>query len=78
MNTWHEISEETYFTIYRELAVELHVFGTLTNLGAPAMPHLPKMILTEWGFEGQDFPLIKSEITDAGKKFFIIRGGSFV
>ncbi len=78
MNTWHEISKETYRAIYTELLDQLHVFATITNLGAPVMPDLPKMILTEWGFKDVDFPLIKSEITEEGIKFFIIRAGSFV
>ncbi len=78
MNRWHEITGETYRQIYRELVEEFSVFATITNLGEPTMPELPKMILTEWGFKGQDFPLIKSEITEEGKKFFIIKAGSFV
>lgn len=78
MNTWHEITGETYRAIYKELVEEFSVFATITNLGAPMMPDLPRMILTEWGFKGEDFPLIKSEITEEGKKFFIIKAGSFI
>ena len=78
MNTWHEITEETYWQIFRELVAEFSVFATCTNLGAPIMPDLPKMILTEWGFKGQDFPLIKSVVTEEDKKFYIIKAGSFV
>ncbi len=78
MNRWIEITEDAYFVIFKELATQLHVFATITNMGPPYMPDLPKMILTEWGFEGEDFPLIKSEITEEGKKFYIIKAGSFV
>lgn len=78
MNSWHEISKETYWAIYTELAEKFSVFATITNLGGSNMSYPSKMILTEWGFKGEDFPLIKSEITDEGKKFFIIKAGSFV
>ena len=73
MIRWTEIDSKTYWAIFHQLDEQLGVFGTITNLCDP----LPKMILTEWGFSGEDRPLIKSEITEEGKKFFIIRGGNY-
>lgn len=61
---WVETTEEVFFAIYMKHKKEMCVFGTLTCPEGDARLGVNNpYILTEYGFERSDFPLIKFEKT---------------
>lgn len=62
---WIETTQEVYGKIYTTHGRQFQVFGTYTHASEPVE------MLTEWGFEGADYPLIKSERRGSEYKYFI-------
>ena len=56
---WHPIEHGVYAAIYSTLHDQLSVFGTHTCMGGCEW-HVGQYVLTEWGFNGADAPLIRS------------------
>lgn len=56
---WHEIEHGVYAAIYAVLHEKLTVFATHTCMEGCEFHAEPNM-MTEWGFQGADYPLIRS------------------
>jgi hypothetical protein len=50
--------KHVYGAIFREHQKSFQVFGSFTNMEPSHLSSQPE-ILTEWGFKGADYPLIK-------------------
>ena len=57
--TWVETTREVYAAIYRQHIWQLGVFGTISRYQDDW--HGERHVMTEWGFKGADFPLIKHD-----------------
>lgn len=58
---WIKTDKHVYGAIYREHYKQLKAFGTCTcPEGDPRLGKMNPYILTEWGFDGADDPIIKS------------------
>lgn len=68
---WVETTREVYAAIFRQHIGQLTAFGTISNSedGYYGERHM----MTEWGFKGADYPLIKHEErgTPALHRYFI-------
>jgi len=62
---WIETTQEAYSVIYIKHGKQFEVFGTYTHCDEPVE------MLTEWGFAGADYPLIKSWRRGEEYKFYI-------
>lgn len=69
--TWVETTREVYAAIYRQHIGQLGVFGTISR-GEDDW-YGERHMMTEWGFKGADFPLIKHDErgTPAVHSYFI-------
>lgn len=57
---WVQTDKHVYGAIYREHQKDLGVFGAYSNpTGTCHLGHGYPEMLTEWGFKGADYPLIK-------------------
>lgn len=57
---WVRTTEEVFFAIFMQHRKEMGVFGTCTCPdGDMLLGHTNPYIMTEWGFERSDFPLIR-------------------
>jgi hypothetical protein len=63
---WKETTQAVYSAIFKQHGDELSVFGSFTSV-----IETPHHILTEWGFEGSETPLIKYLEKDGSVKCFI-------
>ena len=66
---WRETSEEVYWAIYGHHRDELRAFASCTDpdgsqFGSP-------YVMTEWGFGGADYPLIRIEDRGNGRMVYI-------
>ena len=68
---WIETTREVYAAIYREHIGQLDVFATISRPEDDW--YGDRQMMTEWGFKGADYPLIKHhEIgTPATHQYFI-------
>lgn len=60
--TWIETTETVFSVIWIQHHRYLKVFGTFTNSESNERFGKPE-VMTEWGFEGSDTPLMKSRRT---------------
>ena len=58
---WIETTHEVYQAIYDQHREEFGVFASCTDMTGDTFGGGQKYILTEWGFKGAEFPILKSE-----------------
>lgn len=62
---WIETTREVYSAIYVQHFADFGVFGTISHDDHPDYGY---HMMTEWGFKGADFPIIKIDRRDRENK----------
>lgn len=68
--TWVPTDKHVYFAIYNEHRDALTVFGTISY--PEGSEHSPRReMMTEWGFKGTNFPIIKCHTIEGVHKYYL-------